>query len=123
MKSKFIELKPSKQHLGRWKPDGLKLKSIKKSLPFLESFRGCYAHRVKHVTMQTFNGKSHFIIKTWCGTSFCNGSKDGKGQTYFVEKPTQNRPICAICEGKFIGSGQSGERTINGNSVMYRPYF
>lgn len=39
----MIELKPSKQHLGKWNPDGLKLKSIKKSLPFLESFRGCYS--------------------------------------------------------------------------------
>ena len=125
MKSKFIELKPCRSiAMDLYKPAGSRIVAVKKSLPFIESFRGCYAHRVKHVSVYTnTKGKSHFIIKTWCGASFCNGSKDGKGQTYFSENPTQNRPICATCEGKFIGSGQSGERIINGRSVMYRPYF
>ena len=115
----MIDIKPSKQHLGKWKPPGLELKTIRKSLPFLESFRGYYAHRVKHVTMQTFQGKSHFIVKVWCGASFCNGG-DGKGQTYFIDEPTMNRPICATCEGRFIGAGMIDDRMINGRKVMYR---
>ena len=120
--SNFIDLKPSKKALGgNWTPNGMQRKVIKKSLPFLESFRGCYAHRVKHVTMQTFNGESHFIIKTWCGASFCNGGS-GKGQTYFSEKPTLNRPICATCEARFIGSGMIDDRLINGRKVMYREF-
>lgn len=72
--------------------------------------------------MQTFNGKSHFIVKTWCGASFCNGSKDGKGQTYFTKEPTNNRPICATCEGRFVGSGMIDNRMINGRKVMYRGF-
>jgi hypothetical protein len=69
--------------------------------------------------MQTFDGKSHFIIKVWCGASFCNGG-DGKGQTFFTDEPTNKKPICATCEGRFIGSGMNGERVINGRNVMYR---
>lgn len=117
----MITLKPSKQHLGKWKPNGLKITPIKKSLEFLESFRGSYAHRVKHATMQTFNGKSHFIVKVWCGSSFCNGG-DGKGQTYFTKQPTSDRPICATCEGRYIGSGAIDSRMINGRKVMYREF-
>lgn len=118
---KMISLNPSKQYLGKWKPEGMTHNAIKKSLPFLESFRGYYAHRVKHVTMQTFNGKSHFIVKVWCGASFCNGG-NGKGQTYFIEQPTNNRPICATCEGRHIGAGMDGDRKINGRKVMYNQY-
>lgn len=118
----MIELKPCKSTYRKtWMPDGMIHKAIKKSLPFLESSRGYYAHRVKHVTMQTFNGKSHFIIKVWCGASFCNGGS-GKGETMFKRNPTDGKPVCATCEGRFIGSGESGERKINGIDVMYRPF-
>lgn len=117
----MIDLKPSKKINSHWMPNGMTHKAIKRSLPFLESFRGCYAHRVKHVTMQTHNGKSHFIIKVWCGASFCNGV-DGKGQTHFTENPTNNRPICATCQGRFIGAGMIDDRTINGRKVMYREF-
>ncbi|MEG1092855.1 MAG: hypothetical protein RSE38_16075 [Acinetobacter sp.] len=118
----MIELKPCNRTMRqKWQPVGLKLTAIKRSLPFLESTRGLYAHRIKHVTMQTFNGKSHFIVKVWCGTSFCTGG-DGKGQTLFESSPTSGKPVCATCEGRYIGSGQAGDRVINGNPVMYRPF-
>ena len=118
--SKFIELKESKKQTLA-EPYHT-IKPVKKSLPFIESFRGYYAHRVKHVDMHTnYKNKSHFAIKTWCGMSFNNGG-GGKGQTFFTENPTNNKPICATCEGKFIGSGQGGDRIINGNKVMYQPH-
>lgn len=118
----MIELKPCKHTMRKkWQPEGMKLVAIKRSLPFLESTRGRYAHRIKHVTMQTFNGKSHFIVKTWCGSSFCTGG-DGKGQTSFEEVPTDGRPVCATCEGRYIGAGMTGERKINGTDVYYNPF-
>lgn len=99
-----------------------KITPVKKSLPFIEAFRGFYAHRVKHVSIYTSpKGKSHFIIKTWCGASFCNGG-GGKGQTFFTEHPTRNKPICATCEGRYIGAGNIDDRMINGRKVMYREF-
>ena len=121
--NKFIDIKPCKSiHRRHWTANGASIKAVKKSLPFLESLRGEYAHRVKHVSIYTSqSGKSHFIVKVWCGASFCVGG-DGKGQSILVADPTKHKPICATCEGRFIGSGQSGAREINGNKVMYRPY-
>ena len=122
--SKFINLKPCKRILREkyYLPDGADLKAIKKSLPFIESIRGEYVHRVKHVSLYTSpKGNSHFIVKTWCGASFCVGG-GGKGQCIIIEKPSSFKPVCACCEGKFVGSGQSGSRVINGNLVMYRPH-
>lgn len=117
----MIELKEQKK--PSWKSPNHTIKSVKKSLPFLESFRGQYTHRVRFVDMHTnYKNKSHFVIKTWCGATFKNGSRDGKGQTYFTENPTNNRPICATCEGRFIGAGMTGDRKINGQDVMYRGF-
>lgn len=116
---KYIELKESKK--PSYCAPNFSRKSVKKSLPFLESFRGLYAHRVRFVDLHTTPKGSHFSIKTWCGAAFCNGGK-GKGQTYFTENPTNNRPICATCEGRFIGSGMIGDRIINGRKVMYNQY-
>lgn len=116
----MIELKPCKRTMRQhYMPEGSKIIAIKKSLPFLESFRGYYTHRVKHVSMYTNSkGKSHFIVKVWCGASFCNGGS-GKGETYFVSEPTGNRPICATCEGRIIGSGLVDDAMINGRKVKY----
>ncbi|WRM43629.1 hypothetical protein [Acinetobacter phage vB_ApiM_IME-Ap7] len=114
---KYITLKENKR-IGYQAPN-YSVKPIKKSLPFLEAFRGLYAHRVRFVDLHTNPKGSHFAIKTWCGATFCNGGKDGKGQTYFVETPTNNRPICATCEGRFIGAGMDGDREINGRKVLY----
>ena len=113
----MIDLKPSKKQ--SYIAPKHAVKSIRKSLPFIESIRGFYTHRVKHVDLHTnYKNQSHFAIKTWCGMAFCNGGS-GKGQTYFTEKPTGNRPICATCEGRYIGAGMDGDREINGRKVMY----
>jgi hypothetical protein len=116
---KFITLKESRK--PAYIAPNFSVKSIKKSLPFLESYRGLYAHRVRFVNLHTNPKGSHFSIKVWCGATFCNGGK-GKGETYFVEEPSKNKPICATCEGRFIGSGNAGERIINGRPVMHREY-
>ena len=117
--SKFIQLKESKRPM--WNAIDHTIKSVKKSLPFIESFRGCYAHRVRFVDMHTnYKGESWFAVKTWCGVSFCNSGS--KGQNIFTENPTKNKPICATCEGRFIGAGLDGDRVINGRKVMYREF-
>lgn len=116
---KFIDLGESKKPM--WQAPDHTIKSVKKSLPFIESFRGQYAHRVRFVDMHTnYKGKSWFAVKTWCGASFCNGTINGKGQTFFTESPTGNKPICATCEGRFIGAGMADDQLINGRKVMYR---
>lgn len=116
----MIDLKESRK--PAYKAPGFSVKSVKKSLPFIESYRGYYAHRVRFVDLHTNPKGSHFAIKAWCGASFCNGSIEGKGQTFFTENPTNNKPICATCEGRFVGAGMAGDRIINGNKVMYREY-
>lgn len=116
----MIILKERKKHWFN-APDYL-VKSVKKSLPFIESFRGAYAHRVRYVDLHTGPKGSHFAIKTWCGAGFCNGGSKSKGQTFFTKEPTNNKPICATCEGRFIGAGNLDDRTINGRKVMYRDF-
>lgn len=116
---KYIQLKESKK--PKYNAPEFSVKSVKKSLPFLESFRGMYAHRVRFVDLHTNPKGSHFAVKVWCGATFFNGG-NGKGQTYFVENPTNNKPICATCEGRFIGAGMDGERIINGRKVMHNQY-
>lgn len=102
--------------------DGAKLVAIKTALPFAESIRGRYAHRVKHVSMYTSQKeKSHFIVKVWCGASFCVGG-GGKGWIRLLKEPSNGNPICATCEGRYIGAGMDGERVINGKNVMYMPF-
>lgn len=118
MKAKYVSLKPSRIR-SHWRPDGMTYEYVKRSLPFLESFRGYYAHRVRHVTLLTFKGESHFVVKAWCSANFCVG---GKGQTFFTENPTKNKPVCATCEGRFIGAGMDGDRVINGRKVEFRDY-
>lgn len=116
---KLIELKESKK--PPYQAPLHKVVSIRKSLPFLEAFRCAYAHRVRFVDLHTNPRGSHFAIKVWCGATFCNGG-GGKGQTYFTEKPTNGRPICATCEGRYIGAGLDSKREINGRKVMYMGY-
>lgn len=94
-------------------------KAIKKSVPFIEAKCGEYTHRVRHVTLITFQNKSHFSVKCWCGMSM-NFGGSGKGQGMFVNQPSVGRPMCATCEGRAIGAGLLGIREIEGRKVMYR---
>lgn len=117
--SKFIDLKESKK--PTWRAPNHTIKSIKKSLPLIESPRGHYSHRVRFVDMHTNSDKkSWFSVKVWCGMSFNTGGT--RGETYFISIDQLDRPICATCEGRFIGAGLDGDRVINGRKVMYREF-
>ncbi|VXA58252.1 conserved hypothetical protein [Acinetobacter proteolyticus] len=96
-------------------------KAIKKSVPFVEAKYGEYTHRVRHVTLITFQNKSHFSVKCWCGMSM-NFGGSSKGQGMFVNEPSEGRPMCATCEGRAIGAGLLGVREIAGREVRFRVY-
>lgn len=93
---------------------------IRKSMPFVESTRGEYTHRVRTGILHKHpkSKESHMSFTCWCGVSvLISSNKRGR----LVEKPSEGRPICATCEGKATGAGLLGAREINGHSVMYRP--
>lgn len=92
--------------------------SVKKSLPFVESIRGVYTHRVRHVTVYTGEGKSHMAITCWCGMSICISSRK---PNRLVAEPSNGRKVCATCEGRVVGAGAAGLQEINGRQVKYTP--
>lgn len=96
----MISIKPNPKHMAMYKPAGMIHTFVKKSLPLLKPHRGRLYHMVKHVTMQTFNGESHFIVKTWCGSSFRNGGLS-KGQACFSDIPAGMHLVCAACGDKY----------------------
>lgn len=92
--------------------------SAKKSKPFVESFMGYYAHRVRHVTLYSREGGSHIAVNCWCGMTICISNRK---PSRLVEFPSQGKPICATCEGRAIGAGVDGSREIAGRQVMFSP--
>lgn len=92
----------------------------REALPFAESARGRYTHRVRYVELHMLGGRfeSHFAAGCWCGqTVLISKRKPGR----LVEAPTDGYVVCATCEGRAIGSGQLGARVIAGREVMYQP--
>lgn len=115
----MISLEPSR-YVKRHRFSNKNCVAVKKSLPFAESLRGEYTHRVRHVTLYVLDGKSHFAVNCWCGMSMCFGGKNSKGMGGLYENPSAGRPMCATCEGRAIGAGLLGSREIAGRPVMYR---
>ncbi len=100
-----------------WHAPGFSTKVARRSLPFYKSRRGQYIHRVRSLHHHWRDGKfSHAWVKFWCGNS---GFLDGKG--YLMAKIPADGVLCATCEGRVIGAGAVGSRTINGRPVMYSP--
>lgn len=109
----LIDLLPVRR---RWK-DAL---YAKRSLPFVESLRGNYAHRVRSVAYYTLHSPRHpphAAVKCWCGQTILIGGKRESAQLV----ADVSLPICATCEGRAIGAGQVGAREIAGRPVMYSP--
>ena len=100
-----------------YSPNGHCSKSVKYALPYYKSRRGDYFHRVRSATNYWREGDlSHTSVSFWCGNS---GFVGKKGQLY-PEVPADG-VLCATCEGRAIGAGLDGARTINGKKVMYSP--
>jgi len=93
---------------------------IKMCFPFYISRWGKYIHRVRSATHYTIHGKhSHTSISFWCGNLGSIGGERVRGTLLY--ETNENDVHCAICEGKAIGAGQDGARTINGRNVMFSP--
>lgn len=93
---------------------------VKRALPFVESFRGQYTHRVRAIQVLVNSWGSHMAVRCWCGqTVSISQRKPNRGNALMVE-PT-GRPICATCEGRAIGAGQLGAPEIAGRPVMFSP--
>jgi hypothetical protein len=103
-----------------------KMLVLKESLPFYEREGAGYVHRVRDVTVHYKGEKSqskisHVSVQFWCGACGFTGPKRGRSAAAIVETPSNNRPVCATCEGRAIGSGQLGSREIAGREVSFRP--
>ena len=104
--------------IERAKPNPLgKGISASKSQPLVNARAGKYTHRVRHVTLYTCMGKSHLAVRCWCGQVVFVSEKSGGT---FASKAA-DRPLCATCEGRAVGSGEDGVREINGKPVMFSP--
>lgn len=93
----------------------------KESLPFVESARGTYTHRVRYVELHNLGAhwKPHLAAGCWCGmTVLISERKPGR----LVEAPSDGYVVCATCEGRAIGSGQLGSRVIAEREVMFQPH-
>lgn len=92
--------------------------SVKKSLPFVESIRGEYTHRVRHVTIYTDARAAHAAVSCWCGMSITISNRK---KNMLVAEPSQGRPVCATCEGRVARVGIAQPQEINGHTVKYSP--
>lgn len=113
--SAMVNIEPCKYF--REKRDRRLSVPCRKSLPFAESTQGQYSHRVRHVTLHVCLGKTHLAANLWCGMSIIISKKKGR----LLAEPSENRPMCATCEGRAIGAGLLGAREIAGRFVMFRP--
>lgn len=101
--------------------------AVTRSLPFIESAFGRYTHRVRSIVVITDaeSGKSHSVARCWCGQGVPVHSNSPHRRRFpvgsLLAEPS-DRPVCATCEGRAIGSGQLGAREIAGRLVMYSPH-
>ena len=113
--SRLVSLEPNS---SSFRADHITRIPVKRALPYIESVRGLYSHRVRNATMYVIDGKTHMGVSCWCGMSLCVGKKS-TGQ--LVGQPSIGRPICATCEGRAIGAGQEASHKINGRLVKFTP--
>lgn len=90
--------------------------AIRFALPFYKGARGLYTHRLRSGSAHYWDGRlSHVSYHFWCG----NIATSGKGT--LLPKIPEGGIVCATCEGRAVGAGLAGSRTINGQAVMFSP--
>lgn len=100
---------------------GYRVMDLTRSLPFFRCRQGQYIHRVRsgwvHVTDK---GKPrHTSLSAWCGISGHVGNSAKPDE--ILNEPPIGFPICATCEGRAIGAGQTESRMICGRIVKFSP--
>lgn len=116
--AKLVALQPTEFYRrGMYRPDDAGYIKFKSSLPFYRSNGGAYTHRVRSGGMLTSGWKpAHSVLHLWCGATGFPGTK-GK----LLAEPGPVDIICATCEGRAIGAGQTGTPTIAGRVVRFSP--
>ncbi len=115
-----IDLLPPKAWTGWSAPDSHR-EPIKRSLPYFRSAFGEYVHRIRSGQIYFWDGEySHTALHLWCGMSGLLSLKR-HSKNRIIESPSPHDVVCATCEGRAIGSGQTGSRTIADQMVRFSP--
>jgi len=92
---------------------------LTRALPYFLQKTGLYVHRVRAGHVHFRDGQaSHTSIWFWCG-NLGSMSQEKPGKLYAT--PPEGHFVCATCEGRAIGAGETQTREINGIPVMYSP--
>ena len=103
-------------------------KPVSSSLPFYEREGFGYVHRVRssHLHYDDNGRLTHTSVRFWCGSHgflYPPGRKCRKhAPAAMRSRPSDGRVVCAACEGKAIGSGQTGAGKIGRNFVKFKPH-
>ncbi len=100
-----------------WRPSGHRILPVTKAWPYYKSRRGKYVHRIREMHNHWWDGElKHTSVHFWCGNT---GFLQEKG--YLMPEVEDGEVLCATCEGRAIGAGLDGAKTINGRQVEYSP--
>lgn len=100
--------------IGTWIPPGWKIIPLLSALPYYQSRRGRYVHIVRSGAWHGGKEKPFSSFTMWCGAL----GYSGRG---VLSASADGHVLCATCEGRAVGVGIYGERTINGRAVMFTP--
>lgn len=127
--SETVELQVKRRKPFEWRAPGHREADLTRSLPFFQSGIGRYVHRVRFGKMYYRDGKlSHTAFTGWCGVTGFVSEKNraqpwrdrGRNSDLFVDPP-KSAVLCATCEGRAIGAGQTESRMICGRVVKFSP--
>jgi len=103
---------------------------ISRTLPYFWKGAGHYVHRVRSGTIHFTDWDcrnrtpmelkmTHISFNFWCdGVGFA-GTRNREGKLYSAAPETG--VVCATCEGRAIGAGQTDSRMICGHMVKFAP--
>lgn len=111
-----VQLKQEKPSKG-WKNPKHDILPITMAYPYYQSKPDKPIHRIRSGGIHIWDGKyKHHHFKLWCGNlGFIAPNRDS---ALLPDAPT-DAMFCATCEGRAIGAGMDGSRTINGRMVCY----
>lgn len=114
--SALVELLRDAEPEWRNKTFQAKAAPLTRSLPFFQSSRGEYVHRVRSGRLYTFfDGRpSHTALSLWCGQS--GSLKHGE-----LKSDPGKSPVCGTCEGRAVGAGQPSSITIVKHPTKFSP--
>lgn len=114
-----INLLPSGQ-IHRRRAPGSTIVEVKQALPFFRSHSGMYVHRIRSGAIHFWCGVySHTSFSMWCGVNLFSSKKHPRSK--LMVEPESDAILCATCEGRAIGAGQTDSHQICGRFVKFSP--